>query len=492
MSLPDALYSVAQVRDIDARAIAAGTPAYELMQRAGAAALRMLVARWPAAQRIAVVCGPGNKGGDGYVLARLLRQSRYNVDVLAVADPSGLQGPAREAWEAFSAAGNAARAFDAAVLSQADVVVDAFLGTGLRLPLRETAAAVVAAINACGRPVLSLDVPSGLDADRGDASQAVRAAATVSFIALKTGLLVGDGPSCTGELGFDSLAVQIPPDVMPRAACIGSDVIRAALPARPRNAHKAACGRVLLVGGGAGMPGAVRLAAESALQVGAGLVTVASLPEHLLPVVGARPELMFHALPNADALPAALAQADVVAVGPGLGRDAWAQAVFETLLAHRRLGQFLILDADALNLLAARSERLGDADWILTPHPGEAARLLGCETATVQADRLAALDRLVAERGGVIILKGAGTLLGTAGQVHALCRHGNPGMAVPGMGDVLTGALAGILAQCRDPWLAARAAVQAHALAGDRVARDGERGVLAGAVGRALRDTVNA
>lgn len=240
------------------------------------------------------------------------------------------------------------------------------------------------------------------------------------------------------------------------------------------------------------MPGAIRLAAESALQVGAGLVTVASLPEHLLPVVGARPELMFHALPDAGALPGAMAQADVVAVGPGLGRDGWAQAVFETLLAHRRPGQFLILDADALNLLAARSERLCDADWILTPHPGEAARLLGCETATVQADRLAALDRLVAERGGVIILKGAGTLLGTAGQVHALCRHGNPGMAVPGMGDVLTGALAGILAQCRDPWLAARAAVQAHALAGDRVARDGERGVLAGDVGRALRAVVNA
>ena len=469
MSLPDALYSVAQVRDIDARAIAAGTPAAELMQRAGAAALRVLVAKWPSAARIAVVCGPGNKGGDGKVLAQLLQRSGFKVDVVAAVTP-----------------------FDAAVLSRADVVVDAFLGTGQRLPLRAEAAAVVAAINACGRPVLSLDLPTGLDGDRGDASQAVRAAATVSFIALKTGLLIGDGPSCTGELQLDCLGVAIPPDIRPRASCIASDVIRSALPARPRNAHKGAFGRVLVVGGGAGMPGAVRLAAEAALQVGAGLVTVASRPEHLLPVVGARPELMFQALPDAAALPAAMAQADVIAVGPGLGRDDWAQSVFETLLAHRRPDQRLVMDADALNLLAARSERLRDANWILTPHPGEAARLLGFETPAVQADRLAALERLVEERGGVVILKGAGTLLGAAGQVPALCRHGNPGMAVPGMGDVLTGALAGILAQCRDPWLAAQAAVQAHALAGDRVAAAGERGVLAGDVARALRDVVNA
>ena len=492
MTLPDALYTVAQVRDIDARAMASGTPAIVLMQRAGAAALAVLRDRWPAARRIAVVCGPGNNGGDGYVLARLARDCGLEVQTLAASDPARLAGAAREAFEAFVGAGLVVAPFDARVLSRAEVVVDAFLGTGVKLPLRADAASVIAAINGCGRPVLALDLPSGLDADRGEASQAVHAAATVCFIALKAGLLVGDGPSCTGELHFDDLDVSIAADITPRARRLGSDVIRAALPPRPRAAHKAAFGRVLVIGGGVGMPGAVRLAAESALAVGAGLVTVASLPEHLLPIVGTRPELMFQALADASALPAAMASADVLAIGPGLGRDAWARGIFETALARRRPGQFLVLDADALNLLAAHPEIRRDADWVLTPHPGEAARLLGIDTATVQADRLAALDRLVAERGGVVALKGAGTLVGKAGEVTALCGQGNPGMAVPGMGDVLTGALAGILAQCRDPWLAAKAAVQAHALAGDQVAAAGERGVLAGEVIQALRSAVNA
>ena len=490
MSLPVALYSVAQVREIDARAIAAGTPGYTLMERAGQGALRVLRSRWPTAQRIAVVCGGGNNGGDGYVLARLLRAAGLAVTTLAAVDPAQLKGDARRAHDDLLAAGLPVTRFDAAALAPVEVVVDALLGIGAQLPLRPAAAAVAQAMNDCGHPVLSIDVPSGLDADRGAATEAVRADATVTFIALKTGLFVGDGPEYAGRLYFDSLGVD-PPSDRPRLQRLTDGDIGQALPPRPRNAHKASFGRVLIIGGGAGMPGAVRLAGEAALSVGAGLVTVASLPEHLAAIVGPRPELMFQALPNADPLRALLQQADVVAIGPGLGRTAWSRDLLDAVLAHRPAGQPLILDADALNLLATMPSPQRCEDWILTPHPGEAGRLLGLTASEVQANRLAALEQLASRRGGVVVLKGAGTLIASPCTVPSLCERGNPGMAIPGMGDVLTGAIAGILAQCRDAGLATRAAVMAHAAAGDQLARGGERGLLAGDVARELRHWVN-
>ena len=269
-----------------------------------------------------------------------------------------------------------------------------------------------------------------------------------------------------------------------------ADIARA-LPPRRRDAHKGSYGSVLVIGGGQGMPGAVRLAGESALRVGAGRVTVASLPQHLTAVVGARPELMFINADDPNALAAALAHADVVAIGPGLGTDAWAQSLLQAVLSQSQPAQQWVLDADALNLLAAMPAPVARDNWILTPHPGEAARLLGTTTAAVQADRLAAVGALQQRWGGVVVLKGAGTLIGAAGQVTSLCDRGNPGMAIPGMGDVLTGAVAGILAQCGQPLLAAKAAVLAHAMAGDLCATDGVRGLLAGDIARALHAVVN-
>jgi NAD(P)H-hydrate epimerase len=246
-------------------------------------------------------------------------------------------------------------------------------------------------------------------------------------------------------------------------------------------------GRVLVIGGGAGMPGAVRLAAESALRVGAGLVTVASLPEHLAAVVGTRPELMFHGISTCADVVAPLTAADVIAIGPGLGRSDWARELLGQVLQHRRSGQHLVVDADALNLIADGVGLQHCADWVLTPHPGEAARLLGVDTSVVQENRLAALAMLCERRGGTIVLKGAATLVGQSGHTPRLCEKGNPGMAVPGMGDVLTGALAGVLAQGSEPLAAAAAAVYAHAVAGDRCARNGVRGVLALDVAQELR-----
>jgi NAD(P)H-hydrate epimerase len=490
MALPAALYSVAQVRDIDARAIAAGTPGYALMQRAGEGALRVLRGRWPTAMKIAVVCGGGNNGGDGYVLARFAQAAGLTVTVLAAVEPALLKGDARRACEALQASGIAVQRFTPMALREAEVVVDALLGVGAQLPLRPAAAVVVQALNACGHPVLSLDVPSGLDADSGAAREAVRADSTITFIALKTGLFVGDGPEFTGRLYFDALEVEVPA-TRPRLQRLTDADIAQALPRRQRSAHKASFGRVLVIGGGTGMPGAVRLAAEAALSVGAGLVTVASLPEHLTAVVGPRPEVMFQALPDSTPLRELMQHADVVAIGPGLGRTAWARELLDCVLEHGRSGQPLIVDADALNLLAQREVPTRRDDWILTPHPGEAGRLLGMTAGEVQANRLAALEHLASRRGGAIVLKGAGTLIASPGSVASLCERGNPGMAIPGMGDVLTGAIAGILAQCHDVGLATRAAVMAHAGAGDQLARAGERGLLASDVARELRNWVN-
>ncbi|MEO7775127.1 MAG: NAD(P)H-hydrate dehydratase [Steroidobacteraceae bacterium] len=491
MALPVALYTAAQVRALDAHAIAMGVPGYTLMKRAGEAALRVLRTRWPMAHRVVIVCGGGNNGGDGYVLARFAQAAGLTAKVLAAVPTSRLQGDAAQAWQDFSTSGGRVVPFSSDALCSGEMVVDALLGTGTRLPLSDELRSIVALINRCDRPVFALDLPSGLDADSGAVSpEAVRAQATLTFVGMKTGLFLAEGPEHCGALHFDDLEVEAPEDEFPpRLQRMSEGEINLALPRRARNSHKGVYGRVLIIGGGAGMPGAVRLAGEAALRSGAGLVSIASAPENLAAVVGERPELIFHGLQDTAALVPLIDDADVIAIGPGLGRSTWAQQVLDLLLAHKPAATPLILDADALNLIADTD--LKRDDWILTPHPGEAARLLGIGTAQVQSARLDALDALIARRGGIIVLKGAGTLVGRKDTRAAICERGNPGMATAGMGDVLTGTIAGVLAQCRDPWAAARVGVLVHALAGDALARTGERGLLAGEVARELRNWVN-
>lgn len=492
MALPLAVYSAAQVRDFDARAIAAGTSGYALMKRAGEGALRVMRTRWPTAMRIAIVCGGGNNGGDGYVLARFARAAGLDVRVLAASDPQRLTGAARQAWEDAIASGCSVEPFAPHLLGDRELVVDALLGTGAHPPLRPEAIAVIEAVNAARHPVLALDLPSGLDPDTGRRGEAVvRADVTITFVALKDCLFIGDGPEHCGQIHCDELEVAAAPDAKPVFWRLTEECLSRALPRRPRHAHKGDFGRVLVVGGGEGMPGAARLAAEAALRSGAGLVTVASRPEHLTAIVGPRPELMFVGLPDAAPLPPLLEAADIVVAGPGLGRSDWARAVLQTVLDRLPAGRRLVLDADGLNLLAACRPDLRRDDWVLTPHPGEAGRLLGLTAAEVQRDRRGALLRLVGERGGCIVLKGAGTLVGAEGREPWICSRGNPGMAIPGMGDVLSGAIAGLLGQCADTPLAVAAAVFAHASAGDALARGGERGILATDVIRELRNWVN-
>ncbi len=492
MARSQGLYSVAQVRALDAYAIAElGIPGYTLMRRAGEAALRALRTRWPTAGRIAVVCGGGNNGGDGYVVARYARAAGLEVSLLAVTDPAQLRGDALRAADEYRASGGQVQPMTPALLDDAEVLVDALLGTGLNQSLRPELAAAIETLNAAGRPIFALDLPSGLDGDSGRAhGVAVRADSTITFVAHKTGLFLGDGPEYAGRVLLDNLGIEAPPGpagdpVMER---VGESDIARALPRRNRSAHKGEFGRVLIVGGAPGMAGAVRLAGEACLRSGAGLVTIATAPEHVVAIVAGRPELICLGVRSADELAAPLAAASVVAIGPGLGTGEWSRALFDAVLASAKP---LIMDADALNLLALTRQRV-PGNTILTPHPGEAARLLEGKSEQVQSDRRGALQRLIERTGALVVLKGAGTLIGAPNRVPALCTRGNPGMAAPGMGDVLTGTIAAILAQCRDPWLAARAGVMAHALAGDDLARQGSgRGMLALELAETLTRWVN-
>lgn len=479
------------VRELDRRAIEdRGIPGYTLMCRAGQAAFDAARRRYPSAGNWVVVCGAGNNAGDGYVIARLARAAGLDVRVIAVSDPEGLGGDAARAWTDFRSAGGTVAGLAAADFGAAELVVDALLGTGLDRLVTGGYRDAVEQVNSAAAPVLAVDIPSGLNGTTGEImGVAVQAALTVTFVGRKQGLYLGAGPELSGEVLFADL--DVPADVMagiePALRLFDQQLLAGLLPRRHASAHKGLFGHVLIVGGNCGMGGAVRLAGEAALRAGAGLVSVATHAETAAAVVAGRPELMCRAVASADELEPLLERATHIAVGPGLGQDAWAKQLFARVLAA---GRPLVIDADALNLLAAQPQQRDD--WVLTPHPGEAARLLGSSTAAVQSNRLGAMAELTGRFGGVVVLKGRGTLVGQANRIPYLVDRGNPGMATAGMGDVLTGTVAGLLAQLPDhPLTATAAAAWAHATAGDRAAAAGERGLVAGDVLSELRACLN-
>ena len=478
--LPERIFSAAQVRDLERLAIeSCGVTGYGLMCRAGAAALGVLTERWPAARSLGVVCGAGNNAGDGLVVARLARAAGLAVKVLLVVPAERLKGAAAQAADACRRDGLDFAPFTHHALETADVVVDALLGTGLARPVLGDFAVAIDAVNAARSPVLALDVPSGLDADTGwPAPKAVHATATVTFLGLKQGLFLGAAPDHCGELEFAGL--ELPSELAagfkpPLTRLMLADVERA-LPRRPRSAHKGSCGKVLLVGGGPGMPGAIRLAAEAALRAGAGLVYVATHRDSVVSVLAGRPEIICRSVSSEADLEDLIKAVDGVVLGPGLGQSAWAYGLWRRLV---RADVPLVLDADGLNLLAA--EPLQRDDWLLTPHPGEASRLLGAALPSVQRDRIAAVRSLADRYRAVAVLKGPNTLVAAASdEPVAVCDRGNPGMATGGTGDVLAGTLGALLVQTGNLALTARAGVLLHALAGDSAATAGERGMVAG------------
>ena len=484
------LYTAAQVRELDRIAIQErGIAGYELMCRAGRALADCVARRWPQLRRVCIVCGAGNNGGDGYVLGRLLRDAGIEVTLLALAEPDTLRGDAARAAGDYRAAGGVVAAYAGELPGDAELLVDALLGTGLDRPVEGRYRAAIEALNRHPAPLLAVDVPSGLHADTGAIlGVAAQAACTLTFIGRKRGLYTGAGGQCAGSVEFADLAV--PPDIYAtqRAGVelVDWPPLEQLLAPRRRDAHKGAFGHVLVVGGNTGMSGAARLAAEAAARCGAGLVSVATRAVHAPVLNAGRPELMVHAVERAAELGPLLGRATVVVIGPGLGRDAWSQQLLGRVLESERP---LVVDADALNLLA--QDRLHRGNWILTPHPGEAARLLARSSAEIQRDRFTALEGMVAEYGGSVVLKGAGSLIGDAAAGMRLCAHGNPGMASGGMGDVLSGVLGALLAQGLPRFEAACAGVWLHAVAADRAARRGERGLLARDLLPWLRTLVN-
>lgn len=494
MRFPEALHDAAGVRELDRRAVAAGVASDVLMTRAGEAAFRHLRARWPDCQSPAIVCGGGNNGGDGYVVAWLAARAGLRPRVYASTPLTVLSGDARSIAERALAEGVPVTDISAAVdFSAHDLLVDGLLGTGLRGAPRASTAALIEAINGSGLPVLALDIPSGLDADSGAVSTvAVNAELTLTFVGMKRGLLTGAGPAHCGELYFDALGIpDTVLDSLP-AQCRRATLaqLSAALPARPRDAHKGSSGHVLVLGGDYGYAGAVLLASEAAARSGAGLVSVGTRMEHIGPLLSRRPELMARALDEENDLAPLLERASVLVVGPGLGRAPWGRWLLREALAS---GLPMVLDADALNLIAEQPPQWR-APVVLTPHPGEAGRLLGSSAAAVQADRFQALAQLVERYAATVLLKGAGTLIaaGPAAGPVRLVAAGNPGMASAGMGDVLSGIIGALLAQGLAPVEAASGGALVHALAADRLAQlHGERGLLAADLFAGLRPLIN-
>ncbi|MDO9104026.1 MAG: NAD(P)H-hydrate dehydratase [Methylovulum sp.] len=484
--LPTTLYRAADIKALEQCAIQEhGIAGLILMGSAGDAIFQCLKARWPDAMSIAVVCGCGNNAGDGFIVAALASAAGLRVTVYAVADPENLKDDALAAYRQYKAAQGRVVLFQPAQQLTADVIVDALLGTGLDRPVTGLYRAAIEAINASPAPVIAVDIPSGLSADTGNVMAcAVKAACTVTFIGLKQGLFSGQAADYCGDIAYASLAV--PDAVFQSLPSSVYRVQRESWPRRARCAHKGNNGHVLVIGGDAGYSGAARLAAEAALRVGAGLVSVATRAEHAALMNVHRPELMCHGVETAGQLEPLLAKIDVLVLGPGLGQSAWAKALFAVAVDA---GKPVVVDADGLNLLAAKP--MAKPDWILTPHPGEAARLLVCTTADIQQDRFAAAKAIQAKFGGITVLKGAGTLI-ASGHDLAVSTTGNPGMATGGMGDVLSGVIAGLLAQGRPVADAAQQGVYIHGWAADLAAANGgERGLLASDLMPYLRRLVN-
>jgi len=488
--LPRALYTAAQVREFDRIAIEDfAIPGARLMERAGSRAYHWMRSRWPGARELLVVCGVGNNAGDGLVLARLAKSAGLGVRVLQLGDPGRLRGDAQAMAEAWRAVGGEIEAY-AGLPAGADLVVDAILGTGLEREVDGSWAEAIEALNRYPSPRFSLDIPSGLHADTGRVmGVAVRASACISFIGLKQGLFSGQGPDCCGELTFDTL--DVPAEIYSEQPVSSRRVDWSALCGeigrRRRTAHKGDFGHLLAIGGAAGYSGAIRLAGEAAARCGAGLVTVATHHEHAGFLNLERPELMCRGVEGIEELAPLVQRATILVLGPGLGRESWGEEIY---LAAMSSSLPLVVDADALFWLFHHPVRRDNR--ILTPHPGEAARLLQCGVAEVQADRFAALRELQSRYGGVVALKGAGTLIADAsGQPPALCSGGNPGLASGGSGDLLSGIIGALVAQGHGLRKAAELGVCLHAAAGDRAARDGEIGLLAGDLLPELRPLLN-
>jgi hydroxyethylthiazole kinase-like uncharacterized protein yjeF len=484
-----------QMQDADRHTIdEIGLPGAVLMENAGAAVAEAVRDRYPGARRVAVFCGKGNNGGDGFVVARRLLD-RHPLVVLACAR-ADVKGDARIHLDAYERGGGAVveapkvEDWKSLVpgLDRADLVVDALLGTGLTRRPEGVMADAISAIRALGSggvPVVAVDLPSGIPSDGGEMSwPAVQAAVTVTFVAPKHGHVLPPACDHVGELVVADIGIAASTVARSQPGLWLLDAADAAagFPRRPRAAHKGDFGHLLVIGGSPGKTGAAVLAANGALAAGAGLVTIATTSAALpLVVAAARPEIMTEGLTASSVGPldrSAVARAlallegrDAVVLGPGLGADPATQAFARELIRECPIP--IVIDADALNALSgdigAEFVRR-DRPTVLTPHPGEMARLVGSTADAVQGRRLETVRNAAAATGAVVVLKGQRTLIAEAGGRVAVNPTGNPGMATAGTGDVLAGMVGALLAGGKDAWTAATSAVYVHGAAGDEAA----------------------
>lgn len=496
-----------QMQELDRRTIAeARIPGATLMERAGSGVADCIeeIFGTPRGKVITLLCGKGNNGGDGFVAARLLHRRRAKVHVLAMASVSELSRDAATMYRQFvRAAGKSAvrpytsKSQTQSLMRHSDILVDALLGTGLSSEVTGRYAEAIDSINEAGRPVVAVDLPSGLHADSGAIlGRAVRASHTVTFGLPKLGLYQNHGVDLAGRVAIIDLGIPqtFIDAVQSRTTLITSSFVRASLPARRRSSHKGTFGHAGIIAGSVGKTGAAAMAAKAALRVGAGLVTVA-IPSSVNDVLEAKLlEVMTVPMPDTkartfsriafDRLTAFITARTAIAIGPGLSTHPETVELVQALV--KQLDRPAVLDADALNALAGRASLLTECKTppILTPHPGEMARLeINATPQTVNADRIGTAMRFARERGVFVVLKGARTVIARPDGAVAICPTGNPGMATAGTGDVLTGMIVGLLAQGLAPWEAACVATYLHGYAGDLAASDkGPAGLIAGDV----------
>lgn len=465
--LPKALFTAEQSRRLDQIAIVDYQQS-DLMQRAGAFAFKCLKSQFVKPKKIAVFCGKGNNGGDGFVLAELANKEGIDIQLITMCDIKCLEGDALLAAQSCLSSGVRPQRFNEqlSIDSNCELIVDALLGTGINGQIKAPFAQAISLINEYPAPVIAIDMPSGLSSDTGVASKpCVIADLTVCLIALKQGFFTADAFDVSGQIMFSSLDLPEAVYAQVPSGTTRLDQRNLTELKRKNNSHKNTYGHVLVVGSDIGYLGACLLCGKSALMHGAGCVSIATHKDHAnLPPVYC-PELMSQGINHADQLLSLIDKATTIALGPGLVDSEFSNQIMEiAIMSHKTM----VVDAGALRWLSNHPQKRDN--WILTPHPGEAAVLLKTTSNDIQSNRYEAARSLQAQYGGVVILKGAGSIIQTSKYTY-VCPYGNPHMATAGSGDLLTGICAAMLAQHHPIEKAAINACLIHAMAGDRAAK---------------------